>query len=165
MPYKDILKELLILLTLSVVVAFMVNHFSPRGILFFGDWDMSKGVITAKSRNDVVVRELEIKDLFEAKEIFDSGDAVFVDARSPDMYEEAHIAGAVSIPAYMLDEYMIEFTSLYPVATPVVTYCSGRECEDSHTVAQYLIEEGYSDVRVFIDGYLLWLERGFPVEP
>ncbi|MCK5544744.1 MAG: rhodanese-like domain-containing protein, partial [Desulfobulbaceae bacterium] len=131
----------------------------------FGEWDVSKGVITAKSRNDVVVRELEIKDFFEAKEIFDSGNAVFVDARSPDMYEEAHIAGAVSIPAYMFNEYIIEFTALYPVSTPVVTYCSGRECEDGHTVAQYLIEEGYSDVRVFIDGYPLWFERGFSVEP
>ncbi|MEA2084156.1 MAG: rhodanese-like domain-containing protein [Thermodesulfobacteriota bacterium] len=165
MLYKDIAKELFILLTFSVGVAFAVNHFSPRGISFFGEWDVSKGVITAKSRDDVVEREIEIKDILEAKEIYDSGNAVFVDARSRDEYEEAHIAGAVSIPAYEFDEYIIEFEALCPVSVPVATYCSGRECEDSHMVAQYLIEAGYTDVRVFIDGYSLWFERGFPIEP
>ena len=165
MPYKDIAKELFILLAFSVGVAFAVNHFSPGGIPFFGEWDVSKGVITAKSRDDVVVRELEIKDILEAKEIYDIGNAVFVDARSRDEYEEAHIAGAVSIPPYKFYEYIIEFEALCPVSVPVVTYCSGRECEDGHMLAQYLIEAGYSDVRVFIDGYSVWFERGFPIEP
>ena len=39
-----------------------------------------------------------------------------------------------------------------------------RECEDSHILAYYLLGEGYTDVRVFIDGYPGWEAENLPVE-
>ena len=69
-------KEIIILLGISVVAAFTVNFFSPSGIAPVGQWDDSKGVITAKAKNDVFVDEFEIDDVKIAKQFYDSGKPV-----------------------------------------------------------------------------------------
>ena len=166
MPYKDIAKELIILLGFAVIAAFTVNYFSPNGIALFGQWDTSQGVITAKPKNDPVVGDFfEIKNATAAKEIYDTGKAVFVDARSFEVFINGHIKNAVSIPANQVFEFIDHFKTKHPSNTPVVTYCSGRECNDSHKLAQYLMGVGYENVKVFIDGYHEWERKGYPVEP
>lgn len=164
MPYKEIAKELVILLGLSIFTAFAVNTFSPKGIALFGEWDTSKGVITAKGKTDVVARELEIQDPETVKRIYDVENAVFVDARARDIYDEGHIKGALSLPVNRFDELVPQFMKDHPISTRIVTYCSGRECEDSHKLAQYLLETGYTNVSVFIDGYPEWVEKGYPID-
>jgi len=164
MPYKDIAKELIILVGFAVIAAFTVNYFSPNGIALFGQWDTSQGVITAKPKNDPVTGGFEIKDANTAKKIYDSGKAVFVDARSYESFVDGHIKDAVSIPTSQFIEFIDHFKTQYPSTTPVITYCSGRECNDSHELAQYLIGEGYENVKVFIDGYPEWERKGYPVE-
>ncbi len=163
MPLKDITKEIVILLGIAVIMAFFVNAVSPKGIALFGDWDTSQGVVTAKPKDDVVTHELEIGDIFTAKDLYDSG-AVFVDARAYDDYRDGHIKGAVSLPAYRFEALIDEFKNEFPAYLMIVTYCSGRECEDSHELAQCLLDEGYFDVRVFIDGFPSWEQEGFPIE-
>ncbi len=164
MPCKDIAKELLILLGLALIIAYTANYFSPAGIALFGQWDTSQGVITAKPKNDPVTDSFEIKDAKIAKEIYEAGKAVFVDARSYEAFMDGHIKDAVSIPTGQSIEFIDHFKIKYPSTTPVITYCSGRECNDSHELAQYLIGEGYENVRVFIDGYPEWEGKGYPVE-
>lgn len=161
---KNTVKELLILMGIAVITAFVANYFSPAGIAFFGEWDTSKGVITAKSKQDVVVRELEIEDVFMAKKIYDTGKYIFADARDHESFEEGHIKGAVSMPVNQFDENIVSFLEKYPISTPVVTYCSGRECDDSHKLAQYFFDEGYTNVNVFTDGYPAWEAEGYPIE-
>jgi len=163
MPLKDITKELVILLGVAVITAFTVNAFSPKGIAFFGDWDTSRGVITAKSKEDAVSHDLEIGDIQTAKEIYDGG-AVFVDARIKEDYMDGHIKGAISLPVRQYEKLIDRFKEEIPSNMPIVTYCSGRECDDSHVLAQLLLDEGYTDVMVFIDGYPSWEEEGFPIE-
>jgi len=164
MPYKDIAKELIIILGFAVIAAFTANYFSPNGIALLGQWDTSQGVITAKPKNDPVAESFEIKDANSAKEIYDAGKAVFVDARSYETFIAGHIEDAVSIPANQFFEFIDHFKTKYPSTIPVITYCSGRECNDSHELAQYLIGEGYANVKVFIDGYQGWKRKGYPVE-
>ena len=164
MPYKDIAKELIILLGFAVIAAFTVNYFSPKGIALFGQWDTSQGAITARPKNDPVTDSFEIKDANTAKEIYDTRKAVFVDARSYEAFIDGHIKSAVSIPTNQFIEFIDPFKTKYPSITPVITYCSGRECNDSHELAQYLIDEGYANVKVFIDGYQEWERKGYPVE-
>lgn len=163
MPYRDIIKELIILLGIAVVIAFTTNFFSPNGIALFGDWDTSKGVITARPKDDIVNHELEIEDILTAKRIYDRQDAIFVDARAQEDYEDGHIEGAVLLPVCQFEEFIDEFIEKYPFSKFIVTYCSGRECEDGHDLAQCLIEEGYENIRVFIDGYMGWKEEGYPI--
>ena len=164
MPYKDIILELTILLGISVFAAFTVNYFSPNGIALVGEWDTSKGVITAKPKNDFVFREYEIETVRQAKTIYDRGDVLFVDGRTKTQFEEGHIKGAVSLPVNEFDTMIERFIRKYPISKRIVTYCSGRECQDSHKLAQYLIEAGYTNISVFIDGYPGWEGAGYPVE-
>ncbi len=164
MPIKEITKEVAILFGIAVVCAFVVNFLSPKGIALFGQWDTSQGVITANPNNGSVEKKLEIEDPVLAMQIYDAGDTIFVDARTQDDYKDGHIKGAVSLPAYEFDALIEDFAIKFPVSSKMVTYCSGRECEDSHELAQLLIDEGYTNVRVFIDGYPAWEENGYPVE-
>ncbi len=164
MTYKDLAKEIVFILGSAILTAFAVNAVSPKGIAFFGDWDPSKGVITARPKGDVVHREREIEDIQRAKEIYDQGQALFVDARPHALYERGHIKGAVGLPVHRFLEVIDAFRDRYPLTTWIVTYCSGRECDESHELAQYLREEGYEKVSVFIDGYSGWDEMAYPVE-
>ena len=164
MPVKTIIKELFFLFGIAVLTAFAVNAVSLKGIALFGDWDTSQGVVTAKPKDDPVSHDLEIGDVRTAREIYDSGSAVFVDARTREDYRDGHISGAVSFPAYAFEEHIDAFKMKYPPFLTIVTYCTGRECDDSHVLARRLLDEGYTDVRVFIDGYPAWEELGHPVE-
>lgn len=163
MPLRSILKETALILFPAVAVALAVNSLSPRGIALVGEWDTSRGVITAKGKNDPVVRDLEIRDVAVAREIYDRHEAVFVDARSRAVFDAGHIQGAVSLPVGNFDEEIGAFLRAHPFETYLVTYCSGRECDDSHELAMRLFSAGYERVSVFIDGYPGWEAAGYPV--
>ena len=164
MNLKKIVKQASILLGASVILAFIVNYFSAAGIALVGQWDTTEGVITAKAKNDVVTDKLEIDEVIRAKQIFDDGSVLFVDARARDNYDEGHIPGAVALPVGQFDELIDTFLDQHAIEQPIVTYCSGRTCEDSHNLAQLLMDFGYTDVKVFIDGYPGWEAEGYPVE-
>ena len=158
------LKEIIILLGVSVIAAFGVNYFSPNGIALVGQWDTSRGVVTAREKNDVVTDELEIEDVAYAKALYDSRHVLFVDARSREDFEEGRIKGAFSLPVGEFDERIDSFFALYALDKPIVTYCSGRTCEDSHRLAQLLISRGYLNTSVMIDGFPGWEAAGYPIE-
>ena len=159
-----IFKEISVLVSVSIIAALAVNYFSPTGIALIGQWDTAKGVITANERNDMVLNDLEIGDVTFAKKLYDSKKFVFVDARSRDDYDEGHIKGAVSLPVGQFDEKIEAFSEQYPPDKPIITYCSGRTCEDSNKLAQHLLEFGYMEIGVFIDGFPEWEAAGYPIE-
>ena len=147
-----------------MIAALTVNYFSPAGIALVGQWDTSQGVITANEKNNIVLNDIEIGDVILAKKLYDSQKFIFVDARSRDDYDEAHIKGAVSLPVGQFDEKIEAFLEQYPPEKAIITYCSGRSCEDSHRLAQLLLAFGYSEINVFIDGYPGWKAEGYPIE-
>lgn len=162
--WTKLLKEAGIIFFCSLAAAFLINFVSPAGISLFGSWDTAQGVISANARHDVVVRGREIQDVETAKAMFDENGTLFVDARMPEQYEKGHIYGAISIPVRQFDACIEFLFEKYPTETAMITYCSGRECADSHELAQLLEDAGYTNVKVFIDGYPAWKEKGYPVE-
>lgn len=158
------LRDMFLIMVLSALVGFTVNTISPKGITFVGDWDPSKGVISANPKDQPVSHDIEINSVDEAYAIFKEKTAVFVDAREESLFSEGHIQGAVSLFVYDYGKLFSGFMAKYPHDQLIVTYCSGRECEDSHTLARYLKEDGYTQVRVFVDGYPAWSKEGLPVE-
>jgi rhodanese-related sulfurtransferase len=159
-----ILKKSLFLLVLAVVVALVVNRFSPVGIALIGHWDKDVGATSANANKEVHDSLFEIDDIELAKSAYDGGTVLFVDARSIDAYDEGHIKGAVSLPVEEFDAMVESFLDLYPADQFIITYCSGRNCEDSHILAQMLIDIGYESVSIMIDGFPGWKENGFPIE-
>jgi rhodanese-related sulfurtransferase len=121
-------------------------------------------VLTANKKNDIVLNNLEIGDVTLAKKLYDSQKFIFIDARSQEDYDEAHIKGAVSLPVGQFDEKIEAFLEQYSPEKAVITYCSGRTCENSHRLAQLLLAFGYTQINVFIDGYPGWKAEEYPIE-
>lgn len=159
-----LVKEAGILAVAAVIAALCVNYFSPAGIPLVGQWDTSKGTISAKSGDDAVTDEYVIDNVNAAWNIYESGTAVFVDARSFKDYMDGHIKGAVSIPVDEFDEAIRPFAERYSLDTVIIAYCSGRTCDDSHRLSQLLVDYGYPNVSVFIDGFPAWQAEGLPIE-
>ena len=66
------IRELSILSSISIIVAFAFNYFSPAGIAIEGQWDIAKGVITANEKNVIDLVKIEIVEFALALELYDS---------------------------------------------------------------------------------------------
>lgn len=165
MNIKKIVIEIALILLVAIVAAFARNHFNPKGIAFFGQWDKSKGLVSALPKDmPTIPLSFEIQNITEAKQIYDANNTIFVDARGAEAYREGHVKGAISLPVDDFHSVGQAFLEKYLPATSMVVYCSGRECEDSHTLAGFLKDLGYTNVRVMLDGYPGWEKGGYPVE-
>lgn len=94
------------------------------------------------------------------------GDAPFLDARRSSVYREGHIAGARAFAVWEadVDEKVKGFYGEgHDPSTPIVVYCSGGECEDSHMLGQKLFFAGFNNVLVYKDGFPDWERRGLAV--
>lgn len=99
----------------------------------------------------------------EAKALMDSGKAVFVDTRSASMYDDAHIKGAILIPAGSPPEKYKEHEQALKDKV-IVTYCHGVGCHLADKVANSLFDMGYKKVAIFFSGWNEWTQAGYPVE-
>jgi len=154
----------ILLMAFAVVTALVLNQLSPVGIPLVGQWDLQKGSVHATPNEELFNERLEISDIEVAKMIYDGAKTLFVDARPKEDFEDGHVKGAVSLSLRNFDAHIEVFINQYPPEQPIVTYCSGRTCEDSHHLAQLLIDLGYEHVNIMIDGFQQWKKRGFPVD-
>lgn len=93
--------------------------------------------------------------------------AIFIDARRTDVFAQGHIAGSRSMPVWEADinDRIADFYSEVPdQQNPIVVYCSGGNCEDSHMLAEKLWGIGYENVCVYKDGYPAWQKMGGAVQ-
>jgi len=95
---------------------------------------------------------------------------LFLDARRTSVFEEGHIPGARSYSVWESD-IDDKVSSLFNERSdprdqnlPIVIYCSGGACEDSHMLAQKLWGIQFNNVYVYKDGYPDWQKRGWPVK-
>jgi len=91
----------------------------------------------------------------------------FLDARRTSVYAAGHIAGARSFPIWesTVDDAIKKlFDEGYDANAPLVVYCSGGDCEDSHMLSQKLHGYGFNNALVYTDGFPDWEKRGLPVE-
>ena len=101
----------------------------------------------------------------EAEALFREG-RLFLDARRSSVYADGHISGARSFPVWESD-IGDRVKALYEEGldqnAPVVLYCSGGDCEDSHMLAEKLYMVGFNALYVDKDGFPGWQKRGLPV--
>lgn len=95
-------------------------------------------------------------------------DLVIADARPAVDYAKDHIIGARNIPFTAInncDGAMVTETGGcfdLPMDKWIVAYCACPHSESEY-LALGLIANGYSKVKVLDEGYIAWLERGYPV--
>ena len=93
--------------------------------------------------------------------------ALFLDARRSREYAGGHVPGARSFPVWESEVVREQVEALVASgrdgALPIVLYCSGGDCEDSHMLAQMLFGAGFENLLVYRDGLPDWVRRGGPV--
>ncbi len=152
------------LLIVSLILSLGVNYFSSSGIALRGQWDRSKGVVRAKSKQDAFHVDIEINNPLEVRKMIQSREVVLLDVRSKDIYDDGHLPGAFSFPLMNFDEVLPKLLALVKKDTPILVYCSGVECSDSHTFATQLLALRFTQVRVYAGGFLEWQEMGFEIK-
>ncbi|HYH09619.1 MAG TPA: rhodanese-like domain-containing protein [Thermoanaerobaculia bacterium] len=92
--------------------------------------------------------------------------ALFLDARRTSVYEEGHIAGARPFSVWegdiddKVNNLFAERSDPRDQNLPIVIYCSGGACEDSHMLAQKLWGIQFNNLYVYKDGFPDWQKRG-----
>ena len=74
--------------------------------------------------------------------------------------------GARSVPVWEadLERRLTEFEAAAQPAprSPIVLYCGGGGCEDSHLLARKLVDLGYRNLLIYRDGFPDWTAQGRP---
>ncbi len=111
----------------------------------------------------ITLDSLEI-DLATARALHENQLATFVDARVASEFEAGHIEGALSISPAALEANSAMFAlDVIDPSKPIVIYCGGGDCDDSHRVAEMLQNlRGFTQTHVFVDGFQTWADAGLP---
>lgn len=82
---------------------------------------------------------------------------VLLDVRGPQLYQRAHVPGAINLPhGKMTERKMAE----WPADTLFVVYCAGPHCNGTDKAALRLGRLGRK-VKVMIGGMTGWADEGF----
>ena len=116
----------------------------------------------SQSSGDVrVVRMMVAK---EALELFQGGQAQFIDARLEKDYRTGHVPGAVNVsPSDFTGGWPEELDLMLPEFITII-YCSSQECDSSKLVAKQLIFSGFQDLQIIEGGFPAWENARGPVE-
>ncbi|MDR0769708.1 MAG: rhodanese-like domain-containing protein [Burkholderiales bacterium] len=150
-----------------------------------GNWDKAKEVIVfddsaegqsanmanylkAQGYTDVKIYAAGLKD-WRAKSylevgtqvvqaVFTKNAALLMDARPYPRFLGGTIPGALAIP----DTDVEKLANRFPIDknAPIITFCSGFDCDKSHAIAEYLWSNGYHNVQVYAAGYPAWKAAG-----
>ena len=145
------------LFSIAVFLGFAINQFRDSRLPLFGDWSMEARLTTPSG-----IR-LNLS-LIEAKNLFMQNKSIFIDARPKDDYEKGHIRGALSLPWHEVDQRFMEATKDISLDTPIITYCDGETCDLSHKLANFLIELGFKNVKVLVNGWTKWQNADLPID-
>lgn len=150
-----IIKESIIIFLVAAVAGFFVNMYHPRGYTF-----VSASMFKSKQVVQISSKEAKIK--------MDNGNAVVIDTRTSTEYEEAHIPGALHIPATpasLANRKIKEYFDRLQQPRELVLYCDGASCGSSPILARQLISMGYKKhIYIIEHGIPEWIEKGYPVE-
>ena len=154
-PWKTAFRQTVVLSLIAIVLGLIVNQLRSDSMPLLGDWSPEARITTKFGRNILIPFD-------EAKDKFFSGGALFLDARTPELYEKGHIQGARSLPIGEFDQLADKVFMDFPEATLFVTYCDGGNCVLSAELALRLKEIGYENVRVLHNGWSLWKSHQLP---
>lgn len=178
---KEILVEGALVAVAGVVLAFVVNGLSPRGLVVARDYFPVAPVAspvtpragstesgTGNTDQAAVSPErqlaermqaegLQLAYLEQAVDLFRdprhaSQLVVFIDARDDQNYQEGHVPGAYQFDHYRAERHIETILPVCQMAEQIVIYCSGGDCEDSQFAARTLAGVGIPKERLFVFG-------------
>ncbi len=160
--------QAIILLVVAVVIGLAANTVSPNKIALVGKYrnlSNSKGPIvppTAEKDDPPFI------DIATAQMEHDNGKSLFVDARYPEEFDCGTIPGAKNIPFESLPEgdlgKYFDSALAVPKDYPIITFCSGEECDLSLHLARNLKAVGYTNLKIFFGGAREWEKFGLEMQ-
>jgi rhodanese-related sulfurtransferase/uncharacterized membrane protein YphA (DoxX/SURF4 family) len=151
---------------LSAVGAVVWHGLLGHGLPVRGQWDPLVGQVGPRA----IDNPESLITLQQAWERYRDGMSRFVDARSPEHFADGHIEGAVNVPSIFdenpdyepyFEAFEQEIRPEYGI--PLVVYCSGADCDDSHLLQGKLLDRGYFPVEIMFVGFDGWKSAGHPV--
>jgi rhodanese-related sulfurtransferase len=149
---RQSLLEASILIVAAIVLGFAYTLVTKQG--FF---------VKTQPVHSAVTSNIEMISLAAAKELFNSNNALFIDARHEFDYRAGHIRGAVNVALNMFDAHVLQLNTNSKEKLLVI-YCDGAECNSSIELAVKLMELGFTNVKVFFGGWQEWNSDKLPIE-
>jgi rhodanese-related sulfurtransferase len=122
-------------------------------------------VFLTKLRQDqrqVLMQGVKTVTLEQAHKIWERGEALFLDARPPDEFQEQHVPGALNLQPEKLAESGPAALAGIPKDRQIVVYCDQESCNLALQMAAKLQSLGFSNVTAFLGGFRAWDEAGHP---
>lgn len=102
--------------------------------------------------------------LAQAKAMWDEG-VTFIDARPDRDFAAGRVAGAIHItPGGFSKPEAVEQLKYLDMEKPLVVYCTGGDCHDSHNLVALLEQFGFKKCHVLTDGYPAWEKAGYDID-
>jgi rhodanese-related sulfurtransferase len=175
---KSLLLETGKVLIVGLVVAWLANRVSPRGLHLGRDYfsDPRLRVVSPESpspRPHAAEASHRVSEInsdqalgFFRESRRRPGEVIFVDARKESSFLEGHVPDAYPLDRFYPDTSLPAVVMAGGTADIVVVYCAGGTCEDSHYAALQLLEAGLQEsrVRVYAGGFNDWTAQHRPVE-
>ena len=146
-------KQIAAILLVSGVVAVVANVVHPRGIPFAQSWSDHVEARARKAGINVIPLSVAL-----------TTKAQFIDVRPREEFDRGHIPDALSIPLSAWEERFITLASHVEAKTPMILYCSNRECDDALLLALEIQQFGGTNFYLYVDGFDVWEKHGGPVE-
>lgn len=89
--------------------------------------------------------------------------ANLLDARRKEDYAKGHIRSALSLDIRQFDQLFPSIQPRLVAELPVIIYCGGGDCEDSHALAERLRGFGFEPL-VYAGGWEAWTAAKLPFE-
>lgn len=190
---RNVLLEGLIVGVLGVLLAFLENAISPRGLSLTYDYfpndhqalaklvtatNLTKGAgatntlsplerLAARFRQEglQLAQTSQVTNLFLDPR-YAQGLVVFVDARNDEHYQAGHIPGAYQLDHFKVQDYLATCLPVCQTAEQIVVYCNGGECDDSENTALFLRDAGIDKTKLFVyaGGIAEWTTNRRPIE-
>jgi rhodanese-related sulfurtransferase len=178
--FLNLFLEAFLVAVVGVTLAFLANHFSPRGLKLARNYSVDESLApvsspaSAKSlearlqeKDLQLIKRAQVEQLFHDPRL-QQNTIIIIDAREEDAYLQGHIPGAYEFSPYYPENYLPTVRPLCDFAEKIIVYCTGGdECPDSQAAALYLRDTaGVPGAKIFVygGGFDEWEAGGLPVE-
>lgn len=144
------MRQALVLIVAASGAAAFVNAVRPKPL----PWVIDRQTSVNPGENPQLAAEASISLEALRRHLADMS-ATIVDARKPDEYNEAHLAGAINLPSTEKEQHLDLVYQRLPRNGLIIIYCGGGNCEASAEVFSFLVSSGFrkENLRIYHEGW------------
>jgi len=161
MSLLSIIKELAMIILLTLSISLAANYFHPKGLKLTVPYAPQILQTDIASESNTDPKSIDIK---EAASCYGKIGYLFIDARSEADFHKCHITNAINLPEHNFDMYVDNFMSQTNPGQTLITYCGSADCPLSVHLAEKLFFMGFDHVYHLSGGLDAWLNENLPVQ-